>query len=451
MIVRGGLVVALLTVALVGCDSGEHGGAAGQAEIVYNCAANADEIRALGAEIPDFTARTGIRLVLNPFTGQEKLYAMIAAGQAPDIFYTNTVLRDRFAAEGRLLDLREVARGDSFTARLLPGVIEEGTAPDGGWYSLSNWSFTCGIYYDRAAFARAGVPPPDTAWTWDDLRSLAQRLTLDEDRDGTPERYGIYIPAHFVETLELMNGADIPRGALCATISDASAEVYRKYIALMNDRLMPDLRRMQALGMQPMQMLQTGRVAMLLEAVPHQGLFEMVDVELGIAPLPRFGSTPPRYFRSGSGGLSISSGTRHPQEAWRALTWIVGEASIYQPNPVLADRDFVGGWETRYPRLAGSGFREVWELSLRYNGGDPRFFVRFSSWTAPSILERLQPRLDQLWARQISVTELRRALPEINRNVGRSLRDALAQETLRPAVRTVIEQRLEELAGGACN
>jgi len=445
-----GLASLLVCLHLQACTSGEPEAPAAVA-IVYNCAANADEIRALEAEIPEFAARTGIRIILNPFTGQEKLYAMIAAGQAPDIFYTNTVIRDRFAAEGRLLDLREVARGDSFPERLLPGILQEGTSPDGGWYSLSNWSFTCGVYFDRKAFAEAGLRVPDSSWRWEDLRHMARSLTVDPDADGTPERYGIYIPAHFVEALELMNGAEIDRGALCARISDASAEVYQKYLALMDEKFMPDLRRMQALGMQPMQMLQTGRVAMLVEAVPHQGLFESVDVDLGIAPLPRFDGHTPRYFRSGSGGLSISSATKHPREAWQALKWIVGGASIYQPNPVLTDQDFVEGWEARYPRLLGSGFRSVWELSLRHPGGDPRFFVRFSSWTAPAILERLQPRLDQLWSRQISVAALRKALPEINQNVGRALRDALAQETLRPAFRAMIEQRLEEAEGGACD
>jgi hypothetical protein len=133
------------------------------------------------------------------------------------------------------------------------------------------------------------------------------------------------------------------------------------------------------------------------------------------------------------------------------MKWIVGGARALQPNPVLADQDFVAGWENRYPHLAGSGFREVWELSLQHNGGDARFFVRFSSWTAPAILERLQPKLDQLWSRQITVAELQEAVPEINRNVGRALHDALGQEDIRPAFRAVINRQLEEFTRGACD
>ena len=74
---------------------------------------------------------------------------MMAAGQAPDIFYTNYVMRDQFAAEGHLLDLRRVSVGDSLVARLWPHVIETGLSVDSGWYSVGNWEFTAGVYYNK--------------------------------------------------------------------------------------------------------------------------------------------------------------------------------------------------------------------------------------------------------------------------------------------------------------
>jgi ABC-type glycerol-3-phosphate transport system substrate-binding protein len=114
---------------------------------------------------------------------------------------------------------------------------------------------------------------------------------------------------------------------------------------------MPDILTVQAMGMQSVQMLASGKVAMLAEAVPHQGLIEALQIPWGVAPIPRFDSKPRNYFRSGSGGLSISSQTEHPDAAWEALKWIIAGASIYQPNPVLKDADFVGGWEDRYPQL----------------------------------------------------------------------------------------------------
>jgi hypothetical protein len=104
----------------------------------------------------------------------------------------------------------------------------------------------------------------------------------------------------------------------------------------------------------------------------------------------------------------------------------------------------VGGWESRYPKLVGSGFREVWERSLRYPAGDPRFFVRFSSWTSAPILERLQPMLDRVWARTMSVTELAASLPEINRSVRTDLDRLIKRGDLRPAFTKAIDQQLQQ-------
>jgi ABC-type glycerol-3-phosphate transport system substrate-binding protein len=440
------VVAGLALLAPAGCGSD---GSKGGAEVSYNCAANADDIRQLEAELPGFKDSTGITIKLNPFTGQEKLYAMMAAGQAPDIFYTNNTMRDRLAAEGRLLDLRTVSQDDPFVQRLWPSVIEGGRCVDGGWYNVGNWSYTLGIYYNKELFDAAGVPYPDTAWTWSDMVERARRLTRDTDRDGTPDQYGIFIGSHFVEAIELMNGADIRPNALTAEIAPASAEAFRSYLSLMRENIMPDVRRIQAMGMQPSQLLAGGRVAMLAEAVPHQMLTESLHIRWGVAPLPRFAGKPVRYFRSGSGGLSVSSGTRNPKAAWKALAWLVGSAPVYQPNPVLRDLDFAGAWEKRYPQLVGSGFREVWALSLKHDGGDPRFFVRFSSWTSAAILERLQPQLDRLWAGDITVDELIGELPQINGGVKRALNDLLKEREIRPAFRADIERALKSLDHGS--
>jgi multiple sugar transport system substrate-binding protein len=418
-------------------------------EVVYNCAANASDIAALEKEIPSFESASGIRIRLNPFTGQDKLYAMMVAGQTPDIFYTNNTMRDHLAAEGRLLDLRMVSDGDPFVERLWPAVVEAGKSVDGGWYSVGNWNYTLGVYYNRTLFEAAGLPYPDSAWTWETMIEDARRLTKDSDGDGVPETYGIFIGGHFVEAVELMNGADIRPHALTATISRESAEAFAMYIALMQQNIMPDLRRIQALGMQPSQLLEGGRVGMLVEAVPHQMLMETMKIRWGVAPFPRVTGKPVRFFRSGSGGLSISATAKNPQAAWRALKWIIGSAGIYQPNPVLNDVDFVGGWEQRYPQVAGSGFREVWNLSLRHDGGDPRFFVRYSSWTSASILERLQPLLDRLWAGDLTVDGLREQIPQVNAHVVRDLHDLARKEGLQPAFRIDIEQALKGLEGGA--
>lgn len=434
------LLACAMTVTVGACSDSHPSSAI---EVTYNCAANADEIRALQTESPALKDSLGVVLTLQPFTGQEKLFAMMAADRAPDIFYTNTVIRDRLAAEGRLLDLRVRGTADGFLARLWPDVLQGGIAVDSGLYSVGNWTFTAGVYYNRDLFDECLVPYPDTSWTWEDLVAAARKLT----RSGG-DRYGIFIGSHFVELLEQMNGARLPRGALELSLSDESLEAYRAYVRLMDEGLMPDLRRIQAMGMQSVQLLQSTKVAMLVEAVPHQSLFESLTMRWGIAPLPRFGKKPVRYFRSGSGGLSISAQTRHPDAAWKALTWIIGTAAVYQPNPVLKDVDFVGGWERRYPGLTGSGFRQVWRWSLDHGAGDPRLFVRFSSWTSSTILERLQPLLDRVWARSMSVDDLKPAIPGIDAAVRAELERTLRRHDIGEGFRRDIQRQLEAIRLG---
>jgi hypothetical protein len=58
-------------------------------------------------------------------------------------------------------------------------------------------------------------------------------------------------------------------------------------------------------------------------------------------------------------------------------------------------------------------------------------FVRFSSWTSATILERLQPLLDRVWARELSVRELSAKVPEINVAVRRELERTVQRKDLR--------------------
>jgi ABC-type glycerol-3-phosphate transport system substrate-binding protein len=315
---------------------------------------------------------------------------------------------------------------------------------DGGLYAIQNFTHTCGVYYNHELFAQAGLEPPSQDWTWEDMREAAVRLTEDWDEDGRTDRYGIFIPAHFIEAFEQMNHAPIHRNTIFLEISPEAREVHERYLALIRDGLMPDIRRVQALGMQAAQLLQSGRVAMLVEGVPHPGLVDTLTIDWRLVPLPHFDGLEPRYFRSDSGGISISAVTKHPDAAWKTLIWLISEASAYQPNPIIGNGDFVDAWLKKHPRATDTGFREVWTQSELYPGGDPRYFVRFSSWTMNAILTRLQPLLDQLWAGAIQSGDLADAVPKINKEVRKELERQLRSPSLRPGFRSALQKALHQ-------
>jgi ABC-type glycerol-3-phosphate transport system substrate-binding protein len=412
--------------------------------ITLNVPANANLLTSLRKKLTKFKADSGIEIKLMPFSGQEKLYAMMAAGKPPDIFYTNTVVRDRLAAEGHLLDLHTVANGDSFVKRIRPAFIKRGTSIDGGWYQFCDWTFTYGVYFNKTLFDQANLPYPDSAWTWKGMLESARKLTKDRDGDGKNDQFGIFISRHFVSSLERMNGAEYPASDLFFHIPAKALEAQQAYLELMfKDHVMPELALVQAQGMQLSQMLNTGKIAMIVEAVPNLDFITSLKIDWDVAPLPKFGNNPPLYFRSASGGLSISSSCAQPQAAWNVIKWLVTQSDYNMPNPILNDIDFVANYEDKYPELKYKNFALVWNLSEQFDGGDTRDFVRYSAWSSSTILEQVNPKLDLLYAGKISLEELLNSADEINTRVRGELKQVLNNKNIRPAFREGIIAELK--------
>lgn len=412
-----------------------------KAVVTVNVPANINMLQTLRQQLGEFEEQNGVEVKLIPFSGQEKLYAMMAAGEPLDIFYTNAVVRDQLAAEGRLLNLHEVAGQDPFLQDIRPTFISAGTSIDGGWYQFCDWTFTCGLYYNKALFDEQGLAYPDSSWTWDDMVRMARALTADVDQDGKIDRYGVFIASHFISALETMNGAVYPPQALFFSLPAESRQAYQQYLDLIyKERVMPELAYVQAQGMQVSQMVNTGRVAMVMEAVPNLDFMVSLTVPWDVAPLPRMGTQPPKYFRSASGGLSISASCRYPDKAWALLKWLVTSSPYNTPNPVLKNIDFVSGWERKHPMLAGSHFGQVWRLSEQHDGGDSRDFVRYFSWSSNTILEQLTPKLDLLFAGQISDDDLAQSTAAINRLVEIELDKLVRNPNIQPAFKAHIAE-----------
>lgn len=107
---------------------------------------------------------------------QDKLKAMMAGGTAPDVFYVDDQLMTAFQPSGQLLALDDymkqagVSRDD-----FIPALLTIFSA-DGKTYALPKDWGTLGLVYVPAAFKAAGIPEPTADWTWDDMRTAAQKI-----------------------------------------------------------------------------------------------------------------------------------------------------------------------------------------------------------------------------------------------------------------------------------
>lgn len=114
----------------------------------------------------------------------QKIAALMAAGQPPDVMYGDFSLV-RSALEGQLLDLTDYMKADpvlsdpnQFTTNMQDDVqAKYGTSKIvalimGTWVPI--------LYYNKDMFDAAGVAYPTEDWTWEDAREAAKKLTKDD-------------------------------------------------------------------------------------------------------------------------------------------------------------------------------------------------------------------------------------------------------------------------------
>jgi multiple sugar transport system substrate-binding protein len=121
-----------------------------------------------------------------------KVATAFSAGNPPDLFLLNYRRFGQFAAKNVLVPLG-------------PRLERSGVPALGDFYPQALDAFRLGgallclpqnistpvVYFNKALFRDAGLPPPANGWTWDDLVRTAKALTRDRDGDGRADVRGL--------------------------------------------------------------------------------------------------------------------------------------------------------------------------------------------------------------------------------------------------------------------
>ena len=181
------------------------------------------------------------------------------------------------------------------------------------YYVVPGFAKQIMVYYNKSMFDEAGETYPadlfdQGEWDWDKMLEVAQNLTLDSNRDGTPEQYGLSFGEP--ELLLFTTGKHLitfmPDGTARNNIG--SPEVARAVAYLSLIHISPD----------PFKAFGDGSVAM---CVAHRGLarewcVKMIKADnLGVAPLPRDPDADQYYTEMEGGGFYISKGAPNLQGA----------------------------------------------------------------------------------------------------------------------------------------
>lgn len=325
---------ALLGLSFAGCEKGSSPGGGGASPTgggtvtltFMGWEASPLETQAVRNGIAAFeAANPGIKVNYTPTSGDygAKLLSSIAGNSPPDVFFCGSDFYRTLISRGVLLDITGRFNSqfplDDFIASSRT-IMEV----DGRVYGISSCSVSPIIYYNKAIFDKYGEPYPSadvsSIWTIDEFRTVAKRLT----KDGIYGCYGLESNGGMIFSQITSGGGApfTPDGLTCTYNSPEVKRVLQTIKAIrVEDGSMPASSTLENIGMNAAQMLQTGRVAMLMDGSWALQQLSTLDFPVGIAPIPSYG----KPITTGQAHLhSIAKATKHPEEAWKFLQFLSG-------------------------------------------------------------------------------------------------------------------------------
>src|ERR671937_56609 len=122
--------------------------------------------------------------------GRDKLQAMIAGGDAPDMMMLNTGQFEGLAGRGALAGLDDYVKGDNLDLGIYWPQAVDGAKFQGKLYALPRDMSNVILYYNKDLFDKAGVAYPNNDWTWNSFLEASKKLTLDKDKSGKVNQWG---------------------------------------------------------------------------------------------------------------------------------------------------------------------------------------------------------------------------------------------------------------------
>jgi len=128
------------------------------------------------------------------FVGQPQLPKILTAvvgNTPPDILSFDPQLTGQFMELGAIQPLETWLDKLPLKSEISPNLLEE-LKLDGHLWSIPLYTANLGIFYRPKLFQAAGIM--QTPKTWEELREVAKKLTIDRNGDRKPEQYGILLP-----------------------------------------------------------------------------------------------------------------------------------------------------------------------------------------------------------------------------------------------------------------
>ncbi|MGH9179940.1 MAG: ABC transporter substrate-binding protein [Acidimicrobiales bacterium] len=318
-------------VAVVAASCG--GGGAGGAAVNFLVFGEPEELRAFRSVVAAFErGQDAVEVKLVEASGRTdlltRLSTSLAAGSPPDLVLLNYRFYGQFAAKGALEPVeRRLGRSSAFSPEDFYAEALEAFRWEGAQTCLPQNVSSLATFYNKDLFGDAGLAEPGDDWTWDDMTRAAAALTVDEDRDGTVERYGLGVEPGLIRLAplvwssggEVVDDQESPTGFALDTAPALNAvqdliDLRSKLLAIPTDEEM-ESEDLESRFLH-------GRLGMLLSSrrvVPT--LRSVRDFEWDVAPLP---ARATRVNVLHSDAYCITRASSRKEAAWRFVEFALG-------------------------------------------------------------------------------------------------------------------------------
>ena len=320
---------AALAVALAGCSGGSSGASpGGHVDLTVWTGFTGGDRPGYAQIVKDFNAsqdKVTVKMVVQPWdTIGQKLPSAWLTGSGPDLAAPSSDpnVIAQYVKTKSVLPITSTGSGAGKVDvdQLNPSLVEEFTY-DGKLYAVPANFATLSLYYNKDAFAAAGISsPPQTVA---DFRADAQKLT---SPDGG--QYGLALADH--ETIQMwpilqwLEGGDIVDSKNCSALSSsrgqASLKPWTDLVA--KDKISP----VGLSGAEADSLFSAGKAAMEMNGPWAAAGYEKAGVNFGIATIPVGADGKPATL-SATAALAVSAKSEHPKEAQQFLAyWTSKEA-----------------------------------------------------------------------------------------------------------------------------
>lgn len=258
----------------------------------------------------------------------EQLQTLVAAGSGPDVYWTHSYIGSALYQKGVSMPLdtflssdKTMKLDDYYAAAYLDYTF------DGKHTALPREIATNIPYYRTDLFDKAGLKYPDATWTWDDLRSVSQKLSTG---DGGSKVFGFGGPATSIfmyRSMALANGSDIvDKAKLTSLYTNAPVVEAIQYFA--------DFRSKDHSAATADELKANADASTFAKghaAISFSGYYQISTITSNkpswtydVTDMP-VNAAGKRIPASATSAHSAWSGTKHGAEAWQWLKYLSGE------------------------------------------------------------------------------------------------------------------------------